>query len=910
MTPHSPDSWDRLSPLLDEALELNPAERAAWLAEQHRRDPVLGAELDELLRRDGLLESERFLDPSTGPAPLGGGLAGTVLGNYRLERLLGQGGMGTVWLARRSDGRFEGEAAIKFLNLAVAGPVGEARFRREGSALARLSHPNIARLLDAGLGPAGQPYLVLERVDGVPLDDWCDERRLPVEGRIRLFRQVLEAVAHAHASLIVHRDLKPANILVTPEGRVKLLDFGIARILEEGDAGALRTGAGERMLTLEYASPEQVRGEPVSTATDIYSLGVVLYRLLSGQHPTSGGRSAPAEQLRSILDTDPAALSRAVTPGGAITAEQLAQMAVARDAQPERLRRTFAGDLDNILAKALRKEPEARYQTVRALADDLDRYLRHEPVSARPDSWRYRAAKFVRRNRGGVTSALLVTVALIGTTGMAAFQMRVAQRERDQARLSLRRQVAVGTLQEILAYDTRGPNGAELSAAERRELALTVLRRTYGREPWLVAEGMTLLASRYHESGDRAAERSLLAEVQRLTRDGNLPVQLAQADCDRVYSLAYDEVFDSAHADLAEAKRALARSADEAVGVVCLDAEGYLLMAEGRPDSAVRLLREAVERGQQENVLRQLQLSMQLQLLNDLAQALRGGGQVREAVRYHERILAVLDSSGYALTELTPHATGFLFSALSELGELARADAIVGGLIRQYEAVQGVGNAEHTLQMLYGTGKLRVGQLDSADLWIARVVRDSTTTGVVLGWVPAALGQLRLDQGRIQEARAQYHLLPSGTPSRRATRALLGARLRYAAGDRTGALRALEDSLRAQMAGAPPSPLLATSLLMVAEWRLATGDAGKADSLARLAISAAAVDSLALSRSGWVGRGELIRARALRLGNDALGAGLAAGRAVTALEAGFGPGSRYAAEAVALRDSLASAPSP
>ncbi|HSC58100.1 MAG TPA: serine/threonine-protein kinase, partial [Gemmatimonadales bacterium] len=286
-TPLDPLDWQALNALLDAALELEPEARAAWLAERRRERPDLVDHLEQLLAREARADAEGFLSPAEAP-PMAELLASPVtreLGPWRLERPIGQGGMGTVWLASRADGRFKATAAIKFLALALSGPEGESRFRAEGHVLARLTHPNIARLLDAGVSPGGQPYLVLEHVDGQAIDQWCDEHRLNVAGRVALFQQVLAAVAHAHANLIVHRDLKASNILVAKDGTVKLLDFGIAKMLEGApeDDTVTRT----RMLTFDAAAPEQIRGEPVSTATDVYALGILLYQLLAGRHPTN-----------------------------------------------------------------------------------------------------------------------------------------------------------------------------------------------------------------------------------------------------------------------------------------------------------------------------------------------------------------------------------------------------------------------------------------------------------------------------------------------------------------------------------------------------------------------------------------------------------------------------------------------
>src|SRR5262249_30735103 len=270
-------------------------------------------DLQKLLAESDLIHESRFLEEplSLAVRPAVPSLAGQTIGAYRLVSLIGQGGMGSVWLAERSDGRFEGRAAVKRLTIALIGRSGEERFRREGTILARLTHPHIARLIDAGVTPAGQPYLVLEHVAGVSIDRYCDEHALGIEARVRLFLGVLEAVIHAHAHLIVHRDIKPANVLVADDGQVKLLDFGIAKLLRDdrewaggsGEMSAL-TRDGGSALTPEYAAPEQLAGGAVTTATDVYALGVLLYVLLTGQHPAGEALQSPATLIHAIVDTE------------------------------------------------------------------------------------------------------------------------------------------------------------------------------------------------------------------------------------------------------------------------------------------------------------------------------------------------------------------------------------------------------------------------------------------------------------------------------------------------------------------------------------------------------------------------------------------------------------------------------
>jgi serine/threonine protein kinase len=299
-------TWEAVSALLDELLEADDAQRVARLSQLRLQNPALSEQVATLLAQQAAVEMERFLE-GTAVDPLGlGTLAGQTIGGYTLERPLGQGGMGSVWLARRSDGRYEGQAAVKLLNLGSLGHSGAERLRHEANALAKLAHPNITHLIDAGVA-AGQPYLVLEYVEGEPIDRWCDTHRLDVTARVRLFLQVLAAVLHAHGRLILHRDLKPSNILVTKDGSAKLLDFGIAKLLE-GQGQTAPPSELTRLggpLTPEYAAPEQLQRAEVTTATDVYALGVLLYVLLVGRHPTARATGTPIEQMQALIEAEP-----------------------------------------------------------------------------------------------------------------------------------------------------------------------------------------------------------------------------------------------------------------------------------------------------------------------------------------------------------------------------------------------------------------------------------------------------------------------------------------------------------------------------------------------------------------------------------------------------------------------------
>ncbi len=418
--PLEPRRWSELSPLLDELLELPPSERPARLAALRQRDPALADELAPWVGELARLDRSPFLnEPALPPPP---DLAGQVVGAYQLVRELGRGGMGSAWLARRTDGRFEGEVAIKFLAMGLFSAAAGERFAREGSIMARLAHPHIARLLDAGhltpaVGPP-QPYLVMEYVPGEPIDAYCQQRALPLEARLQLFLDVLDAVAHAHSRLILHRDLKPANILVTANGDVKLLDFGIAKLLDAASPGELTQLAGNA-FTPQYAAPEQMQGGDVTTGTDVFALGVLLYLLLSGCLPWEAPADNTLSAWQAVWQREPPRLSDA-----------------ARSAAGPEVRhraRELRGDLDAIVARALKQQPADRYASAAALAADLRRHLAHEPISARGDSWSYRSARFLRRHRVAVGAGTLVVLALATSASVALYEARQARQQQVQA---------------------------------------------------------------------------------------------------------------------------------------------------------------------------------------------------------------------------------------------------------------------------------------------------------------------------------------------------------------------------------------------------------------------------------------------------------------------------------------------
>ncbi len=407
------EQWARVKAVVGDALEYPEEERFGFVLRACAGDTALRREVEAMLsasveKFDACAENISAARESSGVS-----LVGQRLGAYQLTREIGRGGMGTVYLARRADEEFEKEVAIKLLKRGTDTDEVLRRFRAERQILARLEHPNIARLLDAGHTDDGLPYFVMECVVGNRITDFCSANDLDIAERLRLFLKICAAVQFAHQNLVVHRDIKPANILVTADGEPKLLDFGIAKLLET-DGPADVTAVDRQRFTPDYASPEQVRGEPITTVSDVYALGALLYELLAGgsPHRFSTERPSPTELLRVIAEREPARPS-----------------AIADASQQARLR----GDLDNILLQALRKEPERRYGGVSAFADDIRRYLDNFPVRARKDTIGYRASKFVRRNRAGVSAASLAILALIAGIAVALWQARVARDERAKA---------------------------------------------------------------------------------------------------------------------------------------------------------------------------------------------------------------------------------------------------------------------------------------------------------------------------------------------------------------------------------------------------------------------------------------------------------------------------------------------
>jgi serine/threonine protein kinase/Tfp pilus assembly protein PilF len=610
----------RVEEIFELAVALPGEQRGALLDSECDDNAGLRAEVERLLRADA--EAGGFLE--TPVASVGELLGdepwkGHTLGDYRLVRCIGEGGMATVYLAVRADDEYQKQVAVKLLRGGLEGPEAEQRLRRERQILASLEHPNIARLLDGGTTPNGAPFIVMEHVEGEPIDEYCQRRHLDISQRLGLFLQVLSAVQHAHNNLVVHRDLKPSNILVTEEGTPKLLDFGIAKLLNPKLAGQSDpTRADLLLLTPSYASPEQIKGRAITTASDVYSLGVVLYRLLTDASPYETDTSDIDKLVRSVCELDPPRPSRVLEQAG-------------RRAESRQLR----GDLDQIILKALEKEPAHRYQSVEQLAEDLRRFNRGLPVSARSASSAYLARKFLRRHRWGATFSLVLIAVLLGAGGHTVMQsartaeaLRVAEKEREKA------EAINSFLLEMLT--SASPNvgeGRDVTVIEAMASAEDSITDSLVGQPEIEAAVRRVIGATYRELGRFEESETTLLTALGLQRD------------------------------------ALGRNEDVAL---VLNDLGLTKQKLGRLDEAETCFREALELDRQ---LLGPEAPATLRSLNNLAGVLRSLDRLDEVEQLCREILATYERSPFAIDEAevaTVHANlGILLMDKGDLHDAA-----------------------------------------------------------------------------------------------------------------------------------------------------------------------------------------------------------------------------------------------
>jgi serine/threonine-protein kinase len=857
--------WQAVSPLLGELLDATPAERQQRLAEISAEDGALGADLASLLALQAQVETEGFLESTALDVVAHElSLAGRAVGNYTLERELGAGGMGTVWLARRSDGRYQGSVAVKLLNLGLLGRTGAQRFRREGNALARLAHPNIARLIDAG-DVDGHPYLVIEYVDGLPIDAWCDTRTLGVEARIRLFLQVLSAVAYAHSQLILHRDLKPSNILVTTGGDVKLLDFGIAKLLAEESSTAPRTELtqlGGRALTPDYAAPEQVQGADVSTATDVYALGVLLFQLLAGAHPTARPAQTPVERLRAIVEGDPIRASEAARAGGA-------DVATRRATTPDRLARVLRGDLENILATALRKAPGERYANAAALADDLRRVLDHEPVRAHKDSVGYRVGKFIRRNRIAVAAAGSAAVALLAISAVATWQMVEAQRQREAAELEAKRAASARDFLHFVLSQV-GATDRPFTTRELLAQAEQSIEGHFGSlDDPLAIEQLSQLSELYSAVSEPAKAMDLAETAYRRATSAGFGDIARSAACSLGNQLATAgkaeqarELLDRTLADLR------ARPTESAALVACLQFRADLALTLGDSAAGVALAEEGValtaNRELRDSPAAQIPIRMQLAI------SYRVAGETQRADRAYQDLQVEFKRLGREHTVDAVVAASNWGKLKADAGDILGGSRLIESALRAGQGVRPGETTDYVTATNYAQRLLSLNRLDESWRYFADARQGAEKEHDPNIELIAMLGLAAVQRERGDHAAAQASLdrarafaernFPA--PDHRAHAAVLQetGRLLLAQGAFVEAKAALSEVATRLQAGRSKDPAIVTTLLALAEIETKLGNLEPAAALAAEARTRA--DELALpgAPSYWVGSALLVQA--------------------------------------------------
>ena len=641
------ERWQEIERLFEEALACPRDERDAFLETACGTDQALHDEVASLLEAfDGsgpFDELERELIVPLHAHVRADPMEGRRVGVYRLVQVLGYGGMGAVYRAERADGQFEQEVALKLIRYGRSTDELRQRFANERQILARLAHPNIARLLDGGLTDDGQPYFAMEYVEGVPINRYCDTHRLDVVERLRLFEKVCEAVQYAHQNLVVHRDLKPSNVLVTNDGQVKLLDFGIAKLLDPhtGGASPTQTQTGMQVMTPEYASPEQVRGEPVTTTSDVYALGVVLYELLAGHRPYQLKALSPSEIERIVCEQEPlrpstasSQVSEAYDAEGARHAVTPESVSLARRSQPGRLRQRLRGDLDTIIMKALHKEPARRYASAEQLLEDIRRHGEGLPIRARPDTLSYRVSTFVRRHRIGVSATILLAVSLLAGLVGTAWQARVAEAERDRAQDEADKAAQVAFfMQDLFEVSNLSElKGETVTARELLEAGAERIRREWSGQPEARAMMMDAVGLVYQRLGLYAEATPLLEEALAIRREA-LPEahpDVAQS-LHNVAELLYEKgeypAAESLYREELTLRHVLYGDEDPTIATV-LHNLATVLNTQGEYDTAKSLQQEALAMNRKLRGGEHLEVASDL---NNLALILQGLGDYQEA---------------------------------------------------------------------------------------------------------------------------------------------------------------------------------------------------------------------------------------------------------------------------------------
>jgi serine/threonine-protein kinase len=868
-----PAQWSTLRGLLDAALDLPAEQRAAWVEQLDSAHETLKPRLKQLLAHaaagagasplDTLpkVETAQFLAASAG----GGALqAGEAVGPYRLIRPLGEGGMGSVWLAERTDMLQRRQVALKLPHLLGPRAALAERLAREREILAALNHPHIARLYDAGVTADGQPWLALEYVEGERIDAHCSRKGLDVPARLRLFMQVARAVAHAHASLVVHRDLKPSNILVTEAGDVRLLDFGIAKLVLDGPAQETElTQFAGRALTPDYAAPEQILGQPITTAADVYALGVVLFELLAGTRPYRLKRESRAALEEAITGAEPQRPSEA-----------------ARDPS---LRRRLRGDLDTIVGKALKKAPAERYRTVEALIDDIERHLALRPVLARPDSGWYRARRFVARNRLAVGAGGAVAIALVGGASVAWWQARVARAEQLRAAAEARAAAesarvaeATSALADFLIADLAiGRSTTELE--QQLERAVRVVRQDYASDPLVRARLLLRISGRFRQIGVFSRATALESEAEATAREAGDSYTLVLLGCRRAREQASTGQVEQARQHFAAVVPWLHTVVPRPIGALssCLADESAVARLAG--DSAraigaieeVRALEEAAGLAQRET---------HADTLLSLARAYALAGRYRDAVEAAQRSIDLRERIGRGDTTGMLNMRLLLATFTRDGGQPLRALAILDEQLAHHRARGGA--AQSAVALLYERALTLVGmgRHDEALPQLAEAKQGALATQNHTLVRASSVAEIRAlaSAGRAPQARAALQRAEPLYTKIRADRLYIARLFLFAAadvalaeGDAASAAAAIEEAaVVLATAKTADDPALRHLHGYRARLALAQDDAGAALRHAEAALAISRRQAIDPQASAHVGEDLLLRARAQQGAGD------------------------------------------
>jgi len=740
-------NWIVLNRLLDEALEQPPGDRDRWLKDLPEEYAELKPRLRSLLSNAARMDTGDFLQtlPKLELAPddlaAAGNVekAGDVIGHYRLLRELGSGGMGVVWLAERTDGLINRPVALKLPHGAWKRAGLAERMAQERAILATLTHPNIAHLYDAGLTAAGQPYLAIEYVEGVRIDVYS--RPLNLVARLRLFMQIARAVAYAHGKLVVHRDLKPANILVSSDGQARLLDFGIAKLLDDGTARETRfTDASGRALTPDYASPEQIVGEPLTVASDVYSLGVILYELLSGSRPYKLQRDSRGALEEAIVQAEPPLPSSVAEPA---------------------YRKALRGDLDTVVLKALKKHPSERYLTVYALLDDIQRYLGGRPVLAQADSRWYRTRKFLRRNLLAMSASGAILLAIIIGAGIATWQARVAMAE--QRRADEVKEFIAGIFREASPYN--GGSAAALTAVDLLKQAEARLAPSFTDQPAVRVELAALIAESLVALGDNDAAEPILertaVEAQKNlgpTHEMTIRVELLHAQMHRMRGRAkearavLDRILPAMRTD--PDTRPIALAVALAHRTLIAMEEGAYPEAEAFAAESARIANTRLAKDDEQIITSSILLALAYRYTHKFTQS-------RDAAR--DAYLAAVARFG---TD-APHprvveAKSTYGRALADTGELAEGIALIDGAVADLRALTGPDSTQvgvflqNLVAYRIDLGELNLAEQNSAEalrIISAQVQKESLTYAATL----SSRAQVRLARRDLAAALAEFN---------------------------------------------------------------------------------------------------------------------------------------------------------